>query len=59
MAKRTVRMVHERVRGVYDAPERAVGHWEKRGWYREDNKKAPASVKTVAKTEKKGGDDRG
>lgn len=59
MAKRTVRMVHERVRGVYDAPERAVGHWEARGWSREDEKKAPKVAKMTAKPAEKGGGDRG
>lgn len=61
MAKRTVRMVHESVRGVYHAPERAVDHWKARGWTREDDEKqAPAAVaKLTAKTAEKGGGDRG
>lgn len=57
MAKRTVRMVHERVRGVYNAPERAVDHWKARGWSREDEKPAPkTAAKMTAKAVEKGGD---
>lgn len=56
MAMRTVRMVHERVRGTYDAPERAVGHWEARGWRREDEKApAPVAKATAKATDKKDG----
>ncbi|MFE9642360.1 hypothetical protein ACFYOC_25390 [Nocardiopsis alba] len=56
MAMRRVRMVHENVRGVYDAPASAVDHWKARGWRREDEKPAPKTAARMTAKAEKGGD---